>query len=187
MNNKRSLTSRSQNTRKSYQTAARKGSSETALRVISSPAGLLLLTANGSGLTRLLFVKRKQTALKGPANAEKILDATVKALIRYFRGDISALKGIPLAFEGTAFQKSVWKALINIPAGKTASYQYIAQTIKRPKAVRAVGTACGRNHLCLIVPCHRVVAANNGLGGFSGGLEIKKKLLRHEGSLNSLR
>ncbi len=88
----------------------------------------------------------------------------------------------PLAAEGTEFQKKVWNELAKIPFGKTFSYGEIAGKIRNQKAVRAVGTANGRNPLAIIVPCHRVIAADGGLGGFAGGLEIKRKLLELERS-----
>jgi O-6-methylguanine DNA methyltransferase len=86
---------------------------------------------------------------------------------------------VDVELSGTDFQKSVWRAMMQIPYGQTRSYQEIAQIIGRPKAVRAVGTACGKNQFPIIVPCHRVVA-KHGLGGFSLGLDIKRKLLKLE-------
>jgi O-6-methylguanine DNA methyltransferase len=87
----------------------------------------------------------------------------------------------PLDLAGTEFQKSVWNALRKIPLGQTKSYGEIAQTIGRPKAVRAVGGACGANPVSVLVPCHRVLAANKKTGGFSGGLDWKRSLLALEG------
>ena len=87
----------------------------------------------------------------------------------------------PLDLAGTEFQKSVWNALRKISAGKTKSYGEIARAIGRPKAVRAVGGACGANPVPILVPCHRVLAANKKLGGFSGGLDWKRSLLGREG------
>ena len=85
---------------------------------------------------------------------------------------------------GTEFQKAVWNAMQKIPYGETKTYKWIAEKIGRPKAVRAVGNACGANPIPLVIPCHRVVATN-GLGGFSSGLNIKKKLLQIENLLAS--
>jgi O-6-methylguanine DNA methyltransferase len=87
----------------------------------------------------------------------------------------------PLDMAGTEFQKSVWNALRKIFPGKTKSYGEIARAIGRPKAVRAVGGACGANPVPVLVPCHRVLAANKKLGGFSGGLDWKRELLASEG------
>ncbi len=82
----------------------------------------------------------------------------------------------------TAFQRKVWETTRLIPYGETKSYAWVAEQIKHPKALRAVGQALGRNPLPIIVPCHRVVASSGGLGGFTGGIEVKKRLLHLEGS-----
>ena len=87
----------------------------------------------------------------------------------------------PLDLVGTDFQKTVWNALQNISPGKTKSYGEIARAIGRPKAVRAVGGACGANPVPVLVPCHRVLASNGKIGGFSGGLGWKRALLTREG------
>lgn len=87
----------------------------------------------------------------------------------------------PLDPTGTEFQKSVWRELRKISPGQTKSYGEIARAIGRPKAVRAVGGACGANPIPVLVPCHRVLAANRKLGGFSGGLDWKRALLAREG------
>jgi len=84
---------------------------------------------------------------------------------------------------GTAFQQSVWRELQTIAAGQTRSYGEVAAALGRPKASRAVGGACGANPLPLLIPCHRVLAAAGGLGGFSGGLQWKRRLLQAEGTL----
>ena len=112
-------------------------------------------------------------------------------ILRWHRATTDALKKIlaggepkefpPLDLDGTEFQKSVWNALRKISSGKTKSYGEIAQAIGRPKAVRAVGGACGANPVPVLVPCHRVLAANKKLGGFSGGLDWKRSLLKREG------
>lgn len=84
---------------------------------------------------------------------------------------------------GTLFQQAVWRALLEIPRGETRSYAWVARRVGRPGAARAVGQAVGANPLPLLVPCHRVVASDGGLGGFGGGLEMKEALLRWEGAL----
>lgn len=93
------------------------------------------------------------------------------------------LKGeeLNLRMIGTEFQCEVWRNLLKIPAGEVVTYAELARRSKRPKAVRAVGTACGANPVPILVPCHRVVGSNGGLGGFGGGLPTKKKLLKAEG------
>ncbi len=87
-----------------------------------------------------------------------------------------------IELDGTEFQKVVWREMMAIPFGHTVTYGSIAEAIGRPRAVRAVGAACGANKLPVIVPCHRVVAAN-GIGGFGFGIKLKRKLLAHEGVL----
>ena len=101
----------------------------------------------------------------------------------YLEGDLGAHDEIPVDTGGTRFQQQVWQALRRIPAGETRSYSDIARAVRRPRAVRAVGTTNGRNPVALIVPCHRVVGADGSLTGYAGGLERKRWLLRHEGAL----
>lgn len=86
----------------------------------------------------------------------------------------------PLVLEGTQFQKAVWEALLAIPYGETRSYQQIAEAVKSPKALRAVGQACHVNPIGIIVPCHRVIGKNGKLTGYAGGLDYKVLLLKHE-------
>ncbi len=104
-----------------------------------------------------------------------------RQLDEYFRGDRTEFD-LRLAPEGTEFQRSVWAALSRIPYGATVSYKDIAIAIGKPAAVRAVGGANGRNPIPIVIPCHRVVAADGGLGGFSPGLDYKVKLLALEGA-----
>lgn len=101
----------------------------------------------------------------------------------YFAGDLAALAAIRVETGGTTFQRSVWLALRRIGPGRTASYADVARRIGHPRAVRAVGLANGANPVCLVVPCHRVIATGGGLGGYGGGLARKRWLLAHEGAL----
>ena len=87
---------------------------------------------------------------------------------------------VPLAAKGTAFQQSVWHALLKIPYGETCSYRDIATQISNPKAIRAVGSANAKNPLCVFIPCHRVINASGKLGGYSGGIAHKSGLLALE-------
>lgn len=109
-----------------------------------------------------------------------ILRETIRQLEAYFTGGLEAFS-LPLAFEGTAFQRDVWNALLSIPRGETRSYAEIARQIGRPAAARAVGAANGRNPISIVVPCHRVIGAAGALTGFAGGLEAKAYLLALEG------
>ena len=98
------------------------------------------------------------------------------------RGEPPAARG-PGTPQGTPFQLRVWRALQDIPYGRTCSYAELAAAVGSPRACRAVGQANGRNPLMIVIPCHRVIAAGGGLGGYSGGLDIKRFLLRLEAGL----
>ena len=113
--------------------------------------------------------------------ATSILERTLREIEAYFRGDLRSFK-VPLDLEGqgTPFEMAVWKALQRIPHGATESYGQIAREIGRPGAARAVGRACGRNPVPILVPCHRVVGADGSLTGFSSGLALKSILLSIE-------
>ncbi len=102
------------------------------------------------------------------------------AIAAYFDGDLHAIDSLPTLTEGTPFQKRVWQALRDIPAGHTISYGGLAKRIGKPAAVRAVGLANGANPIGIVVPCHRVIGANGSLTGYGGGLERKRWLLNHE-------
>ena len=109
----------------------------------------------------------------------KFLKAAEKELTNYFLGKAKHFK-VKLDLQGTEFQKLVWSELSKIPYGQTISYKELAQKIKKPLAVRAVGSANGKNPLCIIVPCHRVIASSGAIGGYSGGLKMKRTLLALE-------
>jgi len=98
---------------------------------------------------------------------------------KYLKGELQRFD-CKLDFKGTTFQKKVWSALAKIPYGQTRSYKEIAQSIGHPKAFRAVGNANGQNSIPLIIPCHRVIESNGGLGGFGHGIEVKRRLLDFE-------
>ena len=148
---------------------------------LPSNVGPLLITLDSQGLIGLNFLKGGR---KNPTPSETpsaLLQKIEKGLSAYFEHG-KPLPSIPLGkIRGTDFQLLVWQALKTIPFGETRSYGEIAQMIGRPKASRAVGTACGANPVALFIPCHRVLASGGGLGGFSGGLEVKRKLLQREG------
>ena len=106
------------------------------------------------------------------------------AMRAYFDGDIGAIDRLPVDDTvGTAFQKSIWRALRKIESGKTISYAELARRVGKPKAVRAAGLANGQNPISIVVPCHRVIGSNGTLTGYGGGLPRKKWLLEHEGAL----
>jgi O-6-methylguanine DNA methyltransferase len=113
-----------------------------------------------------------------PASRREVVGWAEK-LRRYACGETTVLDGTLDLAQGTPFQQAVWKALLQIPCGETRTYGQIAEQIGRPRAARAVGQAVGSNPLPIVVPCHRVVAST-GLGGFGGGLAMKKRLLALE-------
>src|SRR6185312_6524376 len=100
-------------------------------------------------------------------------------ILKILLGEASGTK-LKLQMTGTKFQLAVWKELMKIPAGKTVSYAELARRVKKPKAARAIGNAMGANPVPILVPCHRVIASGGGLGGFGGGLDLKRKLLAAE-------
>lgn len=110
------------------------------------------------------------------------LSIAVAEVREYFAGKRLSFD-VPLEFHGTPFQVRVWQALTHIPFGATCSYAHIAESIGQPGAPRAVGGANGRNRIPVFVPCHRVIAAGGKLGGFTGGLGLKKRLLTHEAAV----
>jgi len=110
------------------------------------------------------------------------LDAVRKQIDGYFAGRRTVFD-LPLDLRGTDFQRRVWKQLLTVPFGQTATYLDIALALGNPQAVRAVGAANGQNPVSVIVPCHRIIASNGKLTGYGGGLWRKEWLLRHEGAL----
>lgn len=148
---------------------------------IQSPIGELFLIANSSALTSITHRKRAGVPLGENAISKK----AAEQLKDYFAGKKVRFT-VPLDPTGTPFQKRVWSELKKIPYGKTRSYKDIAREMGKPMAFRAVGSANGKNPLCVIIPCHRVIAADGSLGGYSGGLNKKKILLKIE-SIHGIR
>jgi methylated-DNA-[protein]-cysteine S-methyltransferase len=105
-----------------------------------------------------------------------------RALRAYFDGELEALRLLPTATQGTTFQRAVWDALRRIPTGCTVSYGQLAVAIGRPTATRAVGLANGANPIAIVVPCHRVIGADDSLTGYGGGIDRKRWLLTYEGA-----
>lgn len=151
---------------------------------MASPVGLLTLAAKGDKLTAILWEceidGRVPLGEMEEDPACPILLKTEQQLNEYFAGKRTRFD-LDLDFTGTEFQKEVWAALLEIPFGETRSYSDIACRIGRPKAVRAVGAANGRNPISIVAPCHRVIGASGKLTGFAGGLENKALLLKLEG------
>jgi methylated-DNA-[protein]-cysteine S-methyltransferase len=150
---------------------------------LETPIGTLRLVSNGDGLTSIEFPGRHGTIEEGDIQAiDSVLAAAAEQLSEYFAGTRNHFQ-LPLNPGGTAFQQTVWSALAEIPYGELRSYKDIAETIGKPKAVRAVGAANGRNPLPIVVPCHRVIGSDGSLTGFAGGLPAKTRLLTLEGAL----
>ena len=159
--------------------------------VFKNPIGLTGLAATQKGLIRLankipsekafenLLVENLGVRIK--KDPEHFSDL-INQFEKYFKAELKTFK-FPLDLRlGTSFQQKVWKSLLNIPYGTTRSYKWLAQSIESPNAARAVGNANGQNPLSIIIPCHRVVRLNGEMGGYTGGIKIKRYLLRLENS-----
>ena len=158
---------------------------------IDTPLGQILLVQDGAQQTyaldwlshterldQLLARYQKNTNITRVEGQAPTADADhVRA---YFDGDFAALDKLQIAHFGTEFQRSAWRVLREIPAGRTMSYLGLADRIGKPKAVRAVGTAIGANPISIAIPCHRIIGANGQLTGYAGGLDRKQWLLQHE-------
>jgi methylated-DNA-[protein]-cysteine S-methyltransferase len=145
---------------------------------LASPIGELTLLSDGDNITGLLMDEKPT---KGMALDAKPFKAALAQLRAYFAGELREFD-LPLTQPGTEFQHKVWRQLQRIDYGQTASYRDVAKKLKRPQAMRAVGSANGKNRIGIIVPCHRVIAADGTLGGYGGGLWRKEWLLNHERS-----
>jgi AraC family transcriptional regulator of adaptative response/methylated-DNA-[protein]-cysteine methyltransferase len=150
-----------------------------------SPLGRMLIAATSKGICRLTFDDSEASLKRLFPNAAIIEDAG--GLRELVEGALDAIESplaaheLPIDVAGTAFQEAVWRELRKIPAGETRSYAQIAAAIGQPKAVRAVGSANGDNHVAVLIPCHRVIRSDGSLGGYAGGLDRKRKLLASEG------
>ncbi|HTH43508.1 MAG TPA: methylated-DNA--[protein]-cysteine S-methyltransferase [Oxalicibacterium sp.] len=153
----------------------------------ASPIGTLLLAATDKGVCGIYFEEHRhfkgkdgwQVAVSSEG-AHRHLTETARQLNEYFAGDRKAFD-VPLDLSGTAFQCAVWEELHAIPFGTSVSYAQHAQRLGNPKALRAVGSAIGKNPVSIIVPCHRVIGSSGAVTGYAGGLERKRFLLALEG------
>ncbi|HEV7855650.1 MAG TPA: methylated-DNA--[protein]-cysteine S-methyltransferase [Herminiimonas sp.] len=152
-----------------------------------SPVGTLLIAATDKGLSGIYFEEHKhfkgKDGWKKPVEqspAEKFLVQTARQLDEYFAG-LRKEFDVPLDLSGTAFQRGVWDELNHIPFGASVTYAQHAQKLGNPKALRAVGSAIGKNPVSIIVPCHRVIGSSGDVTGYAGGLERKRFLLALEG------
>jgi methylated-DNA-[protein]-cysteine S-methyltransferase len=153
---------------------------------VPTSLGTFLAFYSENGLAGLSFPKSNNPApghavKTTPSNKIRSWHRLTEAALKKFADGEKPVQLPPLDLVGTEFQKSVWREMLKIPYGKTKSYGEIARAVGKPRAVRAVGGACGANSIPVLVPCHRVLAANNKIGGFSSGLGWKCKLLELEG------
>lgn len=143
---------------------------------LNTPVGTLEIKGDIDGLAFVNFIDPEESESK---IIPESLQNTVQQLSEYFEGNRTNFK-LKLNPEGTFFQKKVWQQIKDIPFGKTASYQDIANQLGDPKAIRAAASANGKNPIAIIIPCHRVIGSDGSLIGYAGGLHRKKWLLEHE-------
>jgi AraC family transcriptional regulator of adaptative response/methylated-DNA-[protein]-cysteine methyltransferase len=156
--------------------------------IVDSALGRLLVATTERGVCRIALGNddaamerelRDEFSAADVARDDEALRGTVNEVLLRIDGDEPELS-LPLDVRGTAFQLQVWRELVCIPRGETRSYQEVAEAVGKPRAARAVGNACGSNPVAIIVPCHRVVASDGGLGGYGWGLDRKRLLLDNE-------
>ena len=146
-----------------------------------SPVGLLKIGATDHVINQVLFVNENEE-INPVRELSTLLQQCIEQLIEYFNGARQVFD-LPVYQEGTPFQNRVWSELLNIKFGRTISYLDLAKRLGDPKVIRAAASSNGKNNICIIVPCHRVVGTNNSLVGYSGGLPRKKWLLNHENKI----
>ena len=156
-------------------------------RTYEAPFGVLTVVGSDLGIRYVMFAndahpKHLEQLQISDTEIHGSVNDAITQLDEYFNGSRRDFD-LPLDLCGTEFQVEAWKALADIPYGHTASYGQQAASIGRPKAVRAIGGANGRNPVAIVLPCHRIVGADGSLTGFGGGIEVKKWLLDHEQSM----
>lgn len=146
-----------------------------------SPVGVLEIGSTEEAICSILFTEQDSIVNHLDEETPKVLQECFKQLDEYFKGKRHTFT-FPYIFKGTDFQKTVWSALTSVPYAETYSYKDIAVMIENEKAIRAVGSANGKNQLSIVVPCHRIIGSNGKLTGYAGGLWRKEWLLQHEKS-----
>ena len=151
--------------------------------VVQTPIDRLVVGSDGSAIVGVWMANAEPTDARWAdhCGSDSLLDEARRQFVAYFAGQLRVFD-LPLAPNGTDFQRQVWSALREIPFGATISYAELARRVSSVAAVRAVGAANGRNPIPIIVPCHRVIGSDGSLTGFGGGLPRKQWLLRHEGA-----
>jgi methylated-DNA-[protein]-cysteine S-methyltransferase len=153
---------------------------KTTYTTYESPLGMIRMLASDQGLLRLEFEDERESLMfRGARRDGDYFEPFTEQLSAYFAGELREFS-LPIALEGSAFQRRVWKALCEIPYGETRSYGDIARAVGNPRAARAVGTANRSNPVAIIIPCHRVIGSSGKLVGYGGGLWRKEALLEAE-------
>ena len=147
--------------------------------IAETPVGLLEILSEGNSLTAIR--KCEFPTADSDFSGSPVTKETEKQLREYFSGQRTAFD-LPMAPQGTDFRRAVWNALMEIPYGETRSYSDIAAAVGKPSAQRAAGNAIGDNPILIVIPCHRVIRSDGGMGGFSAGTDMKKFLLKLEGN-----
>ncbi|WP_431087588.1 methylated-DNA--[protein]-cysteine S-methyltransferase [Paenibacillus sp. 8b26] len=152
----------------------------------ASPIGEIEIWGTDEAVHSIMFSDRDtSTTTTLDETSHPVLEACASQLDEYFKGTRYEFT-FPYVFEGTDFQKNVWDALVKVGYGETAAYKDIAFSIGNEKAIRAVGSANGKNKLSIVIPCHRIIGSNQKLTGYAGGLWRKEWLLRHENQFKEL-
>jgi methylated-DNA-[protein]-cysteine S-methyltransferase len=146
-----------------------------------SPLGVIKITATDNYISSIHFIDNEAEVITD-GKTTPLLNQCVEELIEYFNGMRNNFN-IPVHQAGTVFQSKVWSELMNIRFGRTISYMDLAKRLGDPKAIRAAASTNGKNQLCIVVPCHRVIGSNQSLVGYAGGLWRKKWLLEHENKI----
>jgi methylated-DNA-[protein]-cysteine S-methyltransferase len=150
---------------------------------LKTPVGTLNLLADEQILIGANFSTVSKLGSPGDTKTVKTIPIITDLISDYFDGDLDALNGIQVRQDGAGFSQSAWKAMRKVKAGKVLSYSDLADRAGSPAAVRAAGSACAKNAIVLVVPCHRIVKTGGALGNYAYGLVKKEWLLRHEGAL----
>ena len=153
------------------------------LSSLKTPVGTLNLLADEQILIGANFSSVSKLVAQGDVKTVKAIPIITDLISDYFDGDLDALNGIRVRQDGAGFSQSAWKAMRKVKAGKVLSYADLADRAGSPAAVRAAGSACAKNAIVLVVPCHRIVKTGGALGNYAYGLVKKEWLLRHEGAL----
>lgn len=149
--------------------------------IYHSPIGAMLIQSNEQSISNVAFLEEEQLAIMeiSPSASHPIIHQCIDELIEYFSGKRTSFS-VPIHQEGTDFQQKVWKELYEVPFGKTLSYGEMAKKLGDPKCIRAAAAANGKNKIAILVPCHRIIGADQSLVGYAWGKSRKRWLLQHE-------